>query len=201
MLDITKGETDLSRRVLIYMLQGLSFREYLQLFHHIETPVCSLETILQGQATIENVNHRQKDVLAEKVFRRFGENLEGKAFAVWGLAFKPDTDDMRESPAITVINALAYDPKAAGPARGFWLKGNAKITYCDSKYEALKGADALLLVTEWKEFRSPDFPEIKKLLKTPVIIDGRNQYDRKRMDSYGIEYEQIGVRTAEGASL
>ena len=158
---------------------------------------------------IENVNHRQKDVLAEKVFRRFGENLEGKAFAVWGLAFKPDTDDMRESPAITVINALteagaeirAYDPKAAGPARGFWLKGNAKITYCDSKYEALKGADALLLVTEWKEFRSPDFPEIKKLLKTPVIIDGRNQYDRKRMDSYGIEYEQIGVRTAEGASL
>ena len=159
-------------------------------------------------SAIENVNLRQKHVLVEKVLRRFGTDLHGRTFAVWGLAFKPDTDDMRESPAITVIEALtaagarirAYDPKATEAARDFWLKGNESVTYCDSKYEALKDADALLLVTEWKEFRSPDFPEIRKLLKTPLIIDGRNQYDARRVARYGIEYEQIGVRPAgEGA--
>ncbi|MBQ1547122.1 MAG: UDP-glucose 6-dehydrogenase, partial [Lachnospiraceae bacterium] len=122
--------------------------------------------------------------------------------ATWGLAFKPDTDDMRESPAITIISELtaagakirAYDPKAVKEAKECYLKGNENITYCESKYEALKDADALILITEWKEFRSPDFYEIKRLLKEPVIFDGRNQFDAKRVKEYGIDYYQIGVR-------
>ena len=151
--------------------------------------------------SVEDVNHRQKQVLTEKVKRHFGEELDGRTFAVWGLAFKPGTDDMRESPAITVVEELtraganvnAYDPKAVKAAQDLYLKGNEKIHYCDSKYEALKGADALILVTEWKEFRSPDFHEIQRLLKTPVIFDGRNQYNKKRMKKYGFTYYQIGV--------
>lgn len=151
---------------------------------------------------VEDVNRDQKDVLVHKVKERFGENLVGRTFAVWGLSFKPDTDDMRESPAITIIRGLtdagaqvqAYDPKAVDEARNCYLRGNPGVTYCDSKYEALKDADALILVTEWKEFRSPDFYEIRKLLRTPVIFDGRNQYDGKRLGKYGLDYYQIGVR-------
>ncbi len=109
---------------------------------------------------------------------------------------------MRESAAITIINELtklgaeviAYDPKAIGEAKECYLKGNDKIDYVESKYEALKGADALILITEWKEFRSPDFYEIRKLLKTPVIFDGRNQYEPKHVKRYGLDYYQIGVR-------
>ncbi|MCI8574546.1 MAG: UDP-glucose/GDP-mannose dehydrogenase family protein [Oscillibacter sp.] len=158
--------------------------------------------------SVEDVNNRQKKVLAEKVERHFGEDLSGRTFAVWGLTFKPDTDDMRESPAITVVDMLmqagaainAYDPQAAKSTCDFYLKGHEKIQYCDSKYEALKSADALILITEWKEFRSPDFYEIKKRLKTPVIFDGRNQYDKKRMKKYGFIYYQIGVcEEMEGA--
>lgn len=152
--------------------------------------------------SVEDVNHAQKEVLVGKVKKRFGENLNGYTFAVWGLAFKPDTDDMRESPAITILTSLttagarikAYDPKAVREAKECYLKGNEKIIYCDSKYEALKDADALILITEWKEFRSPDFYEIRRLLKTPVIFDGRNQYDQNRVVEYGIEYYQIGVK-------
>ncbi len=151
---------------------------------------------------VEDVNNDQKHVLVNKVKERFGEDLEGRTFAVWGLSFKPDTDDMRQSPAITIIQGLtdagaqvqAYDPKAAQEAQNCYLKGNLRVTYCDSKYEALKDADALVLVTEWKEFRSPDFYEIRKLLRTPVIFDGRNQYDGKRLGKYGLDYYQIGVR-------
>ena len=153
--------------------------------------------------SVEDVNRRQKQVLAEKVKRHFGEDLSGRTFAVWGLTFKPDTDDMRESPAITVLDELtraganvnAYDPKATEAAKNFYLNNNEKIQYCDSKYAALKDADALVLITEWKEFRNPDFYEIQKLLKTPVIFDGRNQYDKKRMKKYGFTYYQIGVGT------
>lgn len=152
--------------------------------------------------SVENVNHAQKEVLVRKVKERFGDDLSGKVFATWGLAFKPDTDDMRESPAITIIKSLtgagakvrAYDPKAVREAKECYLKGNESVEYCESKYEALKEADALILITEWKEFRSPDFYEIHRLLKTPVIFDGRNQYDAKRVSEYGIEYHQIGVR-------
>jgi UDPglucose 6-dehydrogenase len=124
-------------------------------------------------------------VLVKKVKERFGDDLSGRVFATWGLAFKPDTDDMRESPAITIINSLtdagakikAYDPKAVNEAKECYLKGNDQVDYVDSKYEALKDADALILITEWKEFRSPDFYEIARLLKNSVIFDGRNQYD------------------------
>ncbi|MCR4704725.1 MAG: UDP-glucose/GDP-mannose dehydrogenase family protein [Lachnospiraceae bacterium] len=155
--------------------------------------------------SVEDVNYAQKRVIVNKVKAKFGEDLKGKTFAVWGLAFKPDTDDMRESSAITIINELtaagakivAYDPKAEREARECYLKGNESVSYAKSKYEALPEADALILITEWKEFRSPDFYEIKRLLKNPIIFDGRNQYDTKRVKEYGISYYQIGVRGEE----
>ncbi len=159
--------------------------------------------------SVESVNEMQKQILVTKVKKRLGENLSGKIIAVWGLAFKPDTDDMRESSAITIINELtrlgaavqAYDPKAMEEAKECYLKDNDKVVYCESKYDALKEADALILITEWKEFRSPDFYEIKERLKTPVIFDGRNQYNAKRLSKYGLDYYQIGVKpymAAEG---
>jgi UDPglucose 6-dehydrogenase len=150
---------------------------------------------------VEAVNYDQKRVISDKVIKRFGENLDGKTFAVWGLAFKPETDDMREASAITIINELtsrgakitAYDPKARHEAESFYLRGNDRVTYVDSKYDALKGSDALILVTEWQEFRSPDFDEMKKLLNNAVFFDGRNQFDKERMAELGFEYFQIGV--------
>ena len=150
---------------------------------------------------VEAVNYAQKYVISNKVITRFGENLEGKTFGVWGLSFKPETDDMREASAITIINELtsrganiiAYDPKARHEAQTHYLKGNDKVSYVDSKYDALKDADAVILVTEWQEFRSPDFDEIKKLLKTPIFFDGRNQFAKEKMAKMGFEYFQIGV--------
>ena len=150
---------------------------------------------------VEEVNQSQKYIIPEKVEKRFGEDLNGKTFAVWGLAFKPDTDDMRQAAAITIIEELtkrgakvkAYDPKAEQEAQECYLKDNDNVIYLDSKYEALKEADAMILATEWKEFKAPDFIEMKKLLKQPVIFDGRNQYDAERMDELGFEYYQIGV--------
>ncbi len=150
---------------------------------------------------VEAVNYDQKTVISNKVVKRFGENLEGMTFAVWGLAFKPETDDMREASSITIINELtkrgakvvAYDPKARHEAESYYLKGNDNVAYVDSKYEALSNADALILVTEWQEFRSPDFDEMKKLLKNPIFFDGRNQFDKVRMAEMGFEYFQIGV--------
>ncbi len=150
---------------------------------------------------VEAVNYDQKSVISNKVINRFGEHLEGKTFAVWGLAFKPETDDMREASSITIINELtsrgakvvAYDPKARHEAESYYLKGNLNVSYVDSKYEALYDADALILVTEWQEFRSPDFDEMKKLLKQPLFFDGRNQFDKERMKAMGFEYFQIGA--------
>ena len=150
--------------------------------------------------SVDNVNNRQKLLIAEKVIKKYGKDLKGRTFAIWGLAFKPETDDMREAPAIYIIKKLiaqgaqirAYDPKATHEAKIFYLKDYA-IEYVESKYEALKGADALLLLTEWKEFRSPDFEEIGKLLKDKVIFDGRNQYNAFNLPSMGFEYIQIGV--------
>ncbi len=150
---------------------------------------------------VEEVNARQKLSLVDKVVKRFGQDLSGKVFAIWGLAFKPETDDMREAASITIIKELlkrnarvkAYDPRATEQAKGFYLKGLQNIEYCDSKYDALTGAEALLLVTEWKEFRSPDFDEVKKRLKNPVIFDGRNQYNMKKLQKDGFEIYQIGV--------
>lgn len=153
-------------------------------------------------ASVENVNDRQKFVIANKIIKRFGEDLSGKIFALWGLAFKPGTDDMREAPAIYVVKELvkrgakiqAYDPKAMEEAQHFYLKDVAGISYCQSKYETIKGADAMILLTEWKEFRSPDFDELKSQLNTPIIFDGRNQYDESRLKKQGFEYYQIGKR-------
>ena len=153
-------------------------------------------------SSVEEVNNAQKLVIAQKVVQRFGENLSGKTFAVWGLAFKPGTDDMREAPAIYVIEELikkgasiqAYDPKAMDEAQNYYLKNIDNINYVTSKYQALENANALVLLTEWKEFRSPDFTEIKKLLKTPVIFDGRNQYNAFNLEDKGFEYYQIGKK-------
>jgi len=152
---------------------------------------------------VEGVNQDQKKVLGSKVVRRFGADLKGHTFAVWGLAFKPETDDMREASAVTLIADLTsrgatvavYDPKAMDEARKHYLQGNAAVRYCESKYDALKGASALLLVTEWKEFRSPDFDEIANRMKNKVIIDGRNQYSAERLQALGFEYHPIGVKT------
>ncbi len=150
---------------------------------------------------VEAVNYDQKYVMSNKVITRFGENLDGKTFAIWGLSFKPETDDMREASAITIINELtrrgaeilAYDPKARHEAESYYLKGNDKVSYVDSKYDALKGADAVILVTEWKEFRAPDFDEMKKLMNNSIFFDGRNQFEKEKMNEYGFEYFQIGA--------
>lgn len=152
---------------------------------------------------VEDVNAEQKQVIPAKVVSRFGEDLTGKTFAVWGLAFKPNTDDMRMSAAITIINELtkrgakikAYDPKAVKEAKECYLKGNDSVEYCESKYTTLVGADAMIMVTEWKEFRQPDFEEMKHRLKTPIIFDGRNQYEQEHLAEMGFEYYQIGVGT------
>lgn len=149
--------------------------------------------------SVDNVNNRQKYVIAEKVIRKYGKDLSNRTFAVWGLSFKPETDDMREAPAIYIIKELikhgakiqAYDPKAIHEAKVCYLKG-VEVNYVESKYEALKGADAMLLLTEWKEFRSPDFEEIGKLLKEKVIFDGRNQYIAYNLEEQGFEYVRIG---------
>ncbi len=150
---------------------------------------------------VETVNDNQKLVIANKVITRFGYDLTGKTFAVWGLAFKPGTDDMREAPAIYVINELtkrgakikAYDPKAIEEAKLHYLKDNDAVSYFDNKYDVLNNCEALILLTEWKEFRSPDFEEIKQRLKNSVIFDGRNQYHNFNLDKNGFEYYQIGV--------
>ncbi len=152
--------------------------------------------------SVEAVNDRQKFVIANKVTNRFGENLQGKTFAVWGLAFKPGTDDMREAPSIYVIKELvkrgarikAYDPKARHEAETFYLKDVENIDYFNSKYETLADVDAMILLTEWKEFRSPDFEELKLKMKNPIIFDGRNQYSHLRLGQKGFEYYQIGKR-------
>ena len=149
---------------------------------------------------VELVNDAQKLVIAQKIVKRFGKNLTGHTFGIWGLAFKPGTDDMREAPSIYVIKELVsrgakikvFDPKAMHEAKEYYLKGVQNIQYVDSKYEVLKNADALVLLTEWKEFRAPDFEKIKLLLKNPIIIDGRNQYNSFNLDEIGVEYHQIG---------
>ncbi len=151
-------------------------------------------------SSVEDVNDAQKLVIAQKIVKRFGEDLTGKIFALWGLAFKPGTDDMREAPSIYVVKELvsrgakvqAYDPKAIEEAKECYLNGVEDVVYLDSKYEVLKNADALILLTEWKEFRSPDFEEIKEQLVSPIIFDGRNQYNAFNLVEQGFEYFQIG---------
>lgn len=141
----------------------------------------------------DKINQQQREIFVDKILKYFDGDIKGKTFALWGLAFKPRTNDMREAPALTIIKRLteaganihAFDPKATEEAK--LLTGNT-VKYAKSSYEALSGADALILVTEWNEFRRPDFEKMKTLLKNPVIFDGRNQYEPKRMQERGFEY-------------
>tara|TARA_R110001599_G_scaffold352342_1_gene586757 strand:+ start:1754 stop:3067 length:1314 start_codon:yes stop_codon:yes gene_type:complete len=147
---------------------------------------------------VEEVNERQKSVMVTKIKSHFGNDLTGKTFAVWGLSFKPKTDDMREAPSVVIINALlqmgakvkAYDPIAMEEAKHD-LKDT--ITYSKDEYDALIDADALLLVTEWPEFRIPNFDVVARLMKSKVIFDGRNIYDKKEVKSLGFDYYGIGI--------
>ncbi len=150
---------------------------------------------------VERVNQRQKLVVLEKVKAAFQGNLKGKLVAVWGLAFKAETDDMRESPSIPLVEGLleegatvrVHDPKAATAAREIF---GDRIAYASDPYKAVDGADALAIVTEWLVYRNPDFERLKQLLRTPVVVDGRNLYDPQRLRSMGFQYAGIGRRPA-----
>ncbi|MBI5780631.1 MAG: UDP-glucose/GDP-mannose dehydrogenase family protein [Rhodocyclales bacterium] len=156
---------------------------------------------------VEERNAKQKRALEEKIVARFGEALAGRTFGVWGLAFKPGTDDMREAPSIPLIEGLigrgakvrAYDPVAMDNARRVfpaqWFD-EGRLVFTQHQYGALEEADAMVLVTEWKPFRHPDFAAIKRLLKTPLIFDGRNQYDPQQLELLGIAYVGIGRANA-----
>ena len=146
---------------------------------------------------VDAVNDRQKHVLVHKVKAQFGANLRDHTFAIWGLSFKPRTDDMREAPSLTVVEGLlkagakvrVHDPEALDEARRYF---GERVSYHSINYEALDGADALLILTEWNEFRRPDFSRMKKLLKNPVILDGRNLYEPSDMAELGFAYHSIG---------
>jgi len=148
---------------------------------------------------VQSVNARQKAILYEKMQRHFGGKLGGRTVAVWGLSFKPNTDDMREAPARTLIDLLlktgarvqAYDPVAAHEAQRIYA-GQAGFGLARNAYEAAQGADALAIVTEWQEFRSPDFERLREILKAPVIFDGRNLYDPAMVSRFGLTYHAIG---------
>ncbi len=150
---------------------------------------------------VESVNAKQKFLLFNKLMKHFGGDIAGKTFAVWGLAFKPRTDDMREAPAIYIINSLleqgakvkATDPEAIAVAKEIF---GDKIEYCEHPYDTLDGADAMLLVTEWSEFRNPDFDTVKSRLKSPVIFDGRNIYPKGELAKQGFTYYPIGSNPA-----
>lgn len=146
---------------------------------------------------VEDVNQRQKQILFDKLVRRFGSNLNGKKITLWGIAFKPETDDIREAPAMVIIRRLldsgasvsVYDPAAMDECRRIF---GSDLTFAPDKYTALQHSDALLLVTEWKEFRLPDFLRMRSLMRTPLLLDGRNIFDRDEVLSAGFEYEKIG---------
>ncbi len=154
---------------------------------------------------VEERNQAQKNVLFQKIVSRFGQDLTGRGFGLWGLAFKPGTDDMREAPSIPLLQSLiaagatvkAYDPAAMESARrelpARWFETGA-LKLVEHQYHALDGTDAMVLVTEWKPFRHPDFGLVRKLLKQPVIFDGRNQYDPSQLRDLGFEYQGIGRR-------
>ena len=158
---------------------------------------------LQVLRAVDAANQTQKRVLVDKIVRRFGSSLAGRRFALWGLAFKPNTDDMREAPSRVVIEELlelgasvcAYDPIAMDEARRALGKLD-RLSYADRAMDALEAADALVIVTEWKEFRSPDFDLIRKALRQPVLFDGRNMFVPELVEAAGLEYHAIGRMTA-----
>jgi UDPglucose 6-dehydrogenase len=147
---------------------------------------------------VDGFNQVQKLVLAKKVKRYFGDGLKDKVIAVWGLSFKPQTDDVRESPSIHIIGDLlkagaqvkAYDPEATDNFRKMYDLNN--ITYCNSMYDAVKNADALIIVTDWNEFKMPDFEKVKCLMRSPVVFDGRNLYNVQKVHEKGFEYFGLG---------
>lgn len=153
---------------------------------------------MQILQAVEKVNEYQKTVLFEKLKNRFIGDLKGKTIALWGLSFKPNTDDMREAPSLVIINKLieagakvqVFDPVAMAEAKHYL--GNT-VDYCANEYEALKNADSLMIITEWTDFRAPDFEKIKDLLNNPIIFDGRNIYDQTEVNAFGIEYYGIGI--------
>ena len=165
----------------------------------IQTASVEAGVDLQVLSAVEAANEAQKHVLGRKIKQRFGADLTGRHFAVWGLAFKPNTDDMREAPSRELLADLfaagatvtAYDPVAMAEAQRL-LGDEPRIRYAQNPNEALEGADALVIVTEWKEFRSPDFDLIKARLKQPLIVDGRNLYDPVFVRSQGFDYLAIG---------
>jgi len=148
--------------------------------------------------SVEKINKSQRTEFVKKILAHFKDDVKGRSFAVWGLSFKPQTDDIREAPSIEIISALrkkgarfrAYDPVAMGVARS--ILGDSGIEYMENYYEVLAGADALLIVTEWNQFRRPDFEKMKSLMKSPVIFDGRNQYEPARMRENGFTYYCVG---------
>ena len=156
---------------------------------------------------VERTNERQKMVLVDRIALRFGENLQGRRFALWGLAFKPDTDDMREAPSRVIVAELlrrgaqvvAHDPVAMNEARRVFA-GVDGLAFAATPNEALTDADALVVVTEWKAFRSPDFERVRSALRQPVVFDGRNLFDPERMRELGFEYFAIGRRAAAPAA-
>ena len=147
---------------------------------------------------VNSINNKAKMYIPNKITKHFGDDLTGLTFGIWGLSFKPDTDDMREASSITIINSLlekgakikAYDPKAMKTAKNIFKEN---IEYCNNRFEVIDNSDALILITEWKEFRNPNFEIIKNKLKNPVIFDGRNQFDKKYLNELGFKYYQIGV--------
>jgi UDPglucose 6-dehydrogenase len=147
--------------------------------------------------SVDRVNEAQKQVLVGKVQRHYGDDLAGKTLAVWGLAFKPRTDDVREAPALTFLNAMlaagatcrVHDPEALANVREQY---GDQLVYCDRPYGALEGADGLVIVTEWPEFRNPDFEVLRRLMRQRVIFDGRNLYEPRQMEALGITYYAIG---------
>ncbi len=155
---------------------------------------------------VEAANERQKHVLVDKIVARFGPDLTGRTFALWGLAFKPNTDDMREAPSLVIVAELArrgaalqvYDPVAMDEAKKV-LAGTPRLTFVSRQKQALEGADALVIATEWKEFRNPDFEHIRAALKQPIVFDGRNLYEPAMMKSHTIEYHPIGRAQPHGA--
>lgn len=150
--------------------------------------------------SVMEVNDRQKQILGNKIKKYYNNNLQGRTFAVWGLAFKPETDDIREAPALYLIDALteagasvkAFDPEAMPNVKALY---GDKVQFAENQYDTLQGADALVIVTEWSEFRNPDFSKIKDALKEPVIFDGRNVYTLEKMEELGFHYESMGRAT------
>lgn len=173
---------------------GSCFPKDISALHYLSKHVGYPSLMMQA---VSDVNERQKQVLTRKIEAHFGADLRGKTIAVWGLAFKPGTDDIREAPALVLIQNMldagvslrVHDPEAVPNVRAIY---GDRLTYCDRPYGALEGADALAIVTEWREYRSPDFEVMRRLMRTPLIFDGRNIYELKEISEEGFAYHSIG---------